>query len=48
MNDIRLEIKGGALEVYADDSTVSLSGKTIKKIETKSQRGAVKARWLSM
>ena len=35
MNDIRLEIKGGALEVYADDSTVSLSGKTIKEIETK-------------
>ena len=35
MNDIQLEIKEGALEMYADDSTVSVAGKTIKEIETK-------------
>ena len=35
MIDIPLEIKEGALEIYADDSTISVSGKTIKEIETK-------------
>ena len=35
INDIPLEIKEGALEMYADNSTVSVSGKTIKETETK-------------
>ena len=35
MIDIPLEIKEGALEMYADDSTISVSGKNIKEIETK-------------
>lgn len=35
MNYMSLEIKGCTLEIYADDRTVSVSGKTIKEIETK-------------
>ena len=34
MNDIPLEIKEGALEMHADDSTVLVSSKNIKEIET--------------
>ena len=33
MNDIPLEMKRGALGMYADDSTVSVSGKTTKEVE---------------
>ena len=35
MNDIPLERIEVVLEVYADDSTISVSGKTIKEIKTK-------------
>ena len=48
MNDIPLEIKEGALEIYADDSTVSVSGKTSKEIETKLNTSARQiATWCS-
>ena len=48
MNDIPLEINEGALEMYADDSTVSVSGKTIKEIETKLNTSARQiATWCS-
>ena len=48
MNDIPLEITEGALEMYADDSTVSVSGKTIKEIETKLNTSARQiAMWCS-
>ena len=33
MNDMPSEIKEGTVAMYADDSTVSVSGKTIKEIE---------------
>ena len=48
MNDIPLEIKEGAFEMYADDSTVSVSGKTISEIETKLNTSARQiAMWCS-
>ena len=48
MNDIPLEINEGALEMYADDSTVSVSGKTVKEIETKLNTSARQiATWCS-
>ena len=55
MNDMPSEIKEGRVAMYADDSTVSVSGKTIKEIEkswtyvlVKSLRNEVKRRWLLM
>ena len=48
MNDIPLEINEGALEMYVDDCTVSVSGKTIKEIETKLNTSARQiATWCS-